>query len=228
MKTWILTGAAFAAGVCLGVLVRETGGGESGFSVELEDGRFYRVERVVDGDTVVLEGGIHLRYIGADTPEVIKVVSDTEPWAAEAKVANQSLVEGKKVRLKFGPEKVDRYGRVLAYVYVGEGEDEKLVEEVLVGRGLARARFVEPNVQLYPRLKALEERARGKNLGMWSSPVRREAGVTFVASCYSRAFHRPECSYAKKISKGNLVTFGSEEEARSTGRHPCPSCLGRD
>lgn len=227
MRGWISVGAAFAAGVCLGVLIRGTGGARSGFSVEFNDGEFYRVERVVDGDTIVLEGGVHLRYVGADTPEVIRVVSEMEPWAAEAKAANQGLVDGKLVRLKFGPEKIDRYGRILAYLYVGEGEEERLVEEILLERGLARARYVEPNVELYPRLKALEERARDKGLGMWSSPVGREAGVRFVASCYSRVYHEPGCAFAKKISKDNLVTFGSEEEVRSTVRRPCPSCLGR-
>ncbi len=210
------------------MLIRGTGRAQASFSVDVEDGQLYRVERVVDGDTIVIEGGMHLRYIGADTPEVMKIVSETEPWAAEATAANQALVEGKKVRVKFEREKIDRYGRVLAHVYVGDGEDEKLVEGVLVERGLARARFIQPNVELYPRLKALEERARGKRMGMWSAPAKREAGVEFVASCYSCVYHKPDCGFAKKISKDNLVTFGSEEEARSTGRRPCPSCLGGD
>lgn len=226
MRTWIVSGAAFAAGVCLGVLVRGTDREHPGFTVDLEDGGLYRVARVVDGDTVVLESGIHIRYIGADTPEVIRVVPAMEPWAAEATAANQGLVDGKHVRLKFEREKIDRYGRVLAHVYVGEGEEEKLVEQVLVERGLARARYVAPNVELYPRLKALEERARGKRLGIWAPSTGREKGTAFVASCYSRVFHEPGCSFAKKISKDNFVTFGSEKEVRATGRRPCPNCLG--
>ncbi|MDD4879863.1 MAG: thermonuclease family protein, partial [Candidatus Omnitrophica bacterium] len=71
-----------------------------------------RVARVIDGDTVVLEDGRHVRYIGMDTPERGK------PYYGEAKKENERLVKGKTVKLEYDVGKADKYGRTLAYVYV--------------------------------------------------------------------------------------------------------------
>ena len=70
----------------------------------------FRVTRIVDGDTVVLEDGRHVRYIGMDTPE------KGHPYYAEAKGENERLVKGKKVSLEYDAEKTDRYRRALSHV----------------------------------------------------------------------------------------------------------------
>src|SRR3954447_12250113 len=76
-----------------------------------------RVQRVVDGDTVVLAGGERVRYIGVDTPESVKPGTPVQCFAEAASHFNTRLIEGERVRLRFDAERRDRYGRLLAYVY---------------------------------------------------------------------------------------------------------------
>jgi len=83
----------------------------------------YLVRNVIDGDTVILSSGKHVRYIGIDTPETRKKIGSSwqyapEKYAEEAKNYNWNLVYARKVRLEFDDEKEDKYGRWLAYVYV--------------------------------------------------------------------------------------------------------------
>ncbi len=79
------------------------------------------VRWVVDGDTVVLADGRHVRYIGIDTPEIDHAKQQAEPLAYGARSVNRQLVEGQSVRLEYDRETTDRYGRTLAYVYRGDG-----------------------------------------------------------------------------------------------------------
>jgi len=72
------------------------------------------VERIIDGDIIVLVGGEKIRYIGMDTPEM----SSEQPYAKEATGLNAILVDGREVRLEYDKERTDRFGRTLAYVYV--------------------------------------------------------------------------------------------------------------
>src|SRR3954467_6321127 len=81
------------------------------------EGGVVRVQRVVDGDTIVLAGGERVRYIGVDTPESVKPGTPVQCFAKAASHFNARLVEGKRVRLRYDAEHQDRYGRTLAYVY---------------------------------------------------------------------------------------------------------------
>jgi micrococcal nuclease len=119
-------------------------------------GEFF-VSKVIDGDTVVLENGEHVRYIGIDTPE------KGRPYYSEAKRQNEKLVKGRKVVLEFDAGKADRYGRVLAYVYAGN----TFVNEELVKNGYALAYTVPPNVKFAKRFVSLQEEARTQKRGLW-------------------------------------------------------------
>jgi len=128
-----------------------------------------RVARVIDGDTVSLASGGVVRYIGIDAPEVRRRehghwVLDPEPFALAASEANRRLVEGRQVLLRFDVERRDRFGRLLAYVYV----DDRLVNEQLVRQGLARAHRYGRNTRLAVRLEAAEREARAAHLGLWA------------------------------------------------------------
>ncbi len=120
-----------------------------------------RVTKVIDGDTIVIEGGYKVRYIGIDTPE------RGEPYYEEAKRANRELVGGKIVRLKEDEkgEGKDRYGRLLRYVYV----DSLFVNAELVRQGYARvypkSRF--PEIEHYNLLKQAEAEAKREGRGIW-------------------------------------------------------------
>jgi micrococcal nuclease len=117
----------------------------------------FRIIRVIDGDTVVLEDGRHVRYIGMDTPE------KERPYYGEAKRENERLVKGKKVRLEYDVEKTDLYGRTLAYVYRGD----IFVNAELVKNGHAMIYTFPPNVKYAETFLALQKKAIEQKRGFW-------------------------------------------------------------
>jgi len=119
------------------------------------------VTQVIDGDTIVIEGGYRVRYIGIDTPEIHP---ELEPFGMEALEANQELVEGKIVRLERDVSQTDKYGRLLRYVYV----DGILVNAELVRLGLAEAKAYPPDTRYQEDLEQLEGEAREAGWGMWA------------------------------------------------------------
>ena len=129
----------------------------------------YRVRKIVDGDTIELAGGERVRYIGIDTPETMKRTAGgwipvSEPWGKEAKEFNRNLVEGKKVILEFDVTKRDKYGRLLAYVYV----EDVMVNLALVTEGLAKVYTFPPNVKYYDQFLSAQKEAQSEGRGMWS------------------------------------------------------------
>jgi len=121
----------------------------------------YFVERVVDGDTIVLSSGERVRYIGIDAPEI----DDNACYSQESKQKNQELVEGKQVKLEKDVSDKDRYGRLLRYVYI----DDQMVNELLVKEGIAIAKEYPPDVKYQNRFLELEAEAQKNQLGRWSA-----------------------------------------------------------
>ena len=119
------------------------------------------VIEVIDGDTIVIEGGYRVRYIGIDTPETHP---ELEPFGLEALEANQQLVEGKIVRLERDVSQTDKYGRLLRYVYV----DGILVNAELVRLGLAEAKAYPPDTKYQEDLEQLEAEAQQAGWGIWA------------------------------------------------------------
>ncbi|OGN91229.1 MAG: hypothetical protein A2Z70_00020 [Chloroflexi bacterium RBG_13_48_17] len=115
------------------------------------------VTRVIDGDTIVIQGGYHVRYIGLDAPE-----SD-EFYYLEAKQMNEELVAGKKVRLEKDISDKDSYGRLLRYVYIGDD----FVNAEIVRQGCAWAIAYPPDVKYQVYLEAMEKEARQLKRGVW-------------------------------------------------------------
>lgn len=126
------------------------------------------VTRVVDGDTVEvrLDGTEEdVRYIGVDTPETVKPDNPVECFGPQASSFNHRLVERRRVRLVFGVERRDVYGRLLAYVYLGD----RFVNAELVQRGLARTLTIPPNDRFAGRFKRLEIAAARAGRGLWGT-----------------------------------------------------------
>ncbi len=125
----------------------------------------YRVKRAVDGDTLALESGKRIRLIGANTPETVKQNTPVEKWGPEASQFTKDFVSGGQVRLEFDKEKLDKYGRTLAYVWVGD----RMLNEELIRAGLAH---YEPNYryakEMKARFKAAENEAKAARRGLWS------------------------------------------------------------
>ncbi|AGC41904.1 thermonuclease [Myxococcus stipitatus DSM 14675] len=127
-----------------------------------------RVAEVIDGDTLVLEGGERVRYVLVDTPE--STSGKQECFGPEALAFNRSLVEGREVTLVDAEACEDRFGRRLAYVSV-EGHD---VSTLLIERGFACVLHIPPaGTSRQAELRALESQARRARRGLWGacSPV---------------------------------------------------------
>jgi len=124
---------------------------------------------VSDGDTVRvrLDSGRveRVRYIGIDTPETAKPDAPGECYADRARDFNERLVGDRDVRLELDVEERDRYGRLLAYVYVGGTN----VGAELVRRGYAVPLTVPPNVRHVTDIRRLARDARSNRRGLWRS-----------------------------------------------------------
>jgi micrococcal nuclease len=104
-----------------------------------------------------------VRYLGIDTPETKHPTRGVEPYGPEAAEANRRLVQGRLVRLEFDVQPRDQYGRLLAYVYVGE----VMVNAELVRQGYALLSTYPPNVTHEALFVRLQREAREAKRGLW-------------------------------------------------------------
>ncbi len=121
-----------------------------------------RVVHVSDGDTIVveLEGRKErVRLIGVDAPEKAQ-----KPWGPRAKAFTMALVLGKTVRLELDVQERDKYGRLLAYVFI----DGTFVNLELLKAGYAVLYTVPPNVKHVQAFRQAQVEAREKGVGVWS------------------------------------------------------------
>lgn len=134
----------------------------------------YIVTRVVDGDTLEVKKGDVLekvRLIGVDTPETVKPNTPVQPYGKEASDYTKKMLLDKEVTLEFDVGKTDRYGRLLAYVYIGD----EMFNETLLREGYARLMTVPPNVKYADRFVAIQKEARETGAGLWGLPESKEA-----------------------------------------------------
>lgn len=131
------------------------------------------VKRAIDGDTIELAGGLRVRLIGIDTPELERGNRGVECFGVQAADKIRELVEGKYVRLVNDVSEFDRYGRVLRYVYVvdfdadTQEEKEIFVNLEIVREGYAYAATFPPDVAHQREFLAAQKYARENNLGLW-------------------------------------------------------------
>ena len=123
------------------------------------------VKHVIDGDTIIAASGEKVRYLGIDTPEITSEKMPAQFFSEESKKANKELVGGRTIRLELDEEKVDKHGRLLAYVYLKDGTfvNAKLIED-----GNARAYFIPPNIKYYAKFKKTEIEAMKNRKGVWN------------------------------------------------------------
>ena len=132
--------------------------GEVAVDGELEDSGVedgvYLVIKVIDGDTIAIEGGAVIRYIGIDTPETVHPSKPVQCFGVEASAKNKELVEGKRVRIEKDISEVDKYNRLLRYIWIGD----VFVNDYLVRQGYAYASTYPPDVKYTDQfIKAQEE-----------------------------------------------------------------------
>lgn len=128
------------------------------------------VKKVIDGDTVELNDGRKVRYVGIDTPETKHPTKGVECFGKEASKQNRMLVEGKIVYLAKDVSEKDRYNRLLRYVYLptpnATGE-ALFVNRYLVEEGYAHTLTYPPDVKFDQLFRKAEQTARENSKGLW-------------------------------------------------------------
>lgn len=125
-----------------------------------------KVVRVVDGDTIEIEGGQKVRYIGINTPETVDPRLSPQCFGKEASLKNKELVEGKEVYLEKDISEVDKYGRLLRYLYLDQNGIS--LNEQLVREGYAVSSSYPPDIKYQDRFKLAETEARNQQKGLWN------------------------------------------------------------
>src|SRR3990167_7168568 len=130
-------------------------------------GEFAIVKRAIDGDTVELENGEKVRYIGIDTPETLDPRKPVQCFGKNASAKNKELVEGKPVWLVKDITDKDKYGRLLRYVYLGDPTQESstFVNLELVKQGFAHSYSYPPDIKFQEEFIQAERVARETKLG---------------------------------------------------------------
>jgi micrococcal nuclease len=178
------------------------------------------VRYAYDGDTVVLTTGEEVRYLGVDAPEMGHNGQKSDFMALESRNYNLNLVRGASVRLEFDEERKDRHGRLLAYVFLENGD---MVNAMLVRKGFAVVLLRKPNTKYFSRLLECQRQAITEKTGIWNKPPEKKEPY-YPASRDSHRFHRPSCPLGKKIARRNLVRLETSEKAYWEGYSPCREC----
>ena len=212
----------------------------------------YRVTRVVDGDTIVVN--YHGKYekvrlLCVDTPESVHPDQIRNiPMGKVASKYTRSHLMGKYVDLEFEGKRRGRYGRLLAYVFVdGKDFNVELVRQGLspyyTKYGLSRKydqefreaeRYARKNglniwgdlglANKYLRLKSKWGQKKSRITAVPTTIPAQAQSCVYIGNRKSHKFHRPDCRYGKKISPGNRTCFDFREEAINTGYTPCKVC----
>jgi micrococcal nuclease len=183
-------------------------------------GTWHQVKWVVDGDTVVLNDGRKVRYIGINTPELEHDGHQAEPFAEEAKRFNASLVDRQEVRLEFDQERIDPYERTLAYVFLRDGT---LVNAEIISHGYAFLLYHPQNRKYDSILLRLQRAAMSAKKGIWKDW--RESPNVYLGNKRSRRFHLSTCAFGKRIKPQNLTVFQRQWDAYREGYAPAERCL---
>lgn len=127
----------------------------------------FLVTKVIDGDTIEIETGQKVRYLGVDTPETVDPRRPVECFGKEAKNKNKQLVEGKRVILEKDISETDKYGRLLRYVYLPMGDNLLFVNDYLIRAGFATVLTYPPDVKFAEQFLKAQSAAKAEKLGLW-------------------------------------------------------------
>ncbi len=183
-------------------------------------GELSKVTRVIDGDTIEVEGGKRVRLIGIDTPEINRT-GETGCFGKEAADYAAKLLDGQMVKMEKDVSEVDRYNRLLRYIYLGD----IMVNDKLVRDGYAKVYTYPPDVKYKDKFLESEKYARENNLGLWSkctsSPVPDASGSS--QSSVSGQQTSVDCSH----NTYNCGDFKTQAEAQNVFDY-CMKSVGYD
>jgi micrococcal nuclease len=182
-------------------------------------GKEYVVRKVLNGDTIQLETGEIVKYIGVEAPELFLKEGGSEFFAREAAKYNKKLVLLKKVRLEYDVEKKDKSGRILAYVYV----KNLFVNGELVKNGCARAVVKPPNTKHKDTLLDHQKKAMEEERGLWQEK-KKDTESYYIGNKRTYVLHRPSCKFVPKIPEKSKIVFRNRMDAIKIGYVPDKYC----
>jgi len=180
----------------------------------------FTVKWVNDGDTIVLTNGKRVRYIGINSPEIDHAKQRAQPFGYAAKTFNKQMVLNRKIRLEFDQEGQDRYGRLLAYIFLPDGI---FLNEYMLQKGYAFFLFRKPNLKYHQRLLKAQQEAMQARKGLWynwSEPKKH-----YIGNRNSRRFHMENCPNARNINRNNRTYFSTKWDAFKDGYAPAGGCI---
>jgi len=181
---------------------------------------WHTVRWVNDGDTVVLTTGQRVRYIGLNAPEIDHADQKAQPYGYQARSFNKDLIFSKRIRLEYDDERVDRYGRLLAYVFL---EDGSFLNARLLREGMAFYLYHPANIKYDQSLLKAQQEAMELKKGLWRNW--RDKDQKLIGNRYSRRFHLATCPLAHKIKSKNKVQFSRKWDAFQQGYAPSKKCI---
>lgn len=207
----------------------------------------FKIARVIDGDTIEMENGERVRYVGIDTPETVDPRDPVQCFGVEAFNKNKELVEGKMARLERDITNRDKYNRLLRYVYVGD----VFINLELVKQGFAYFYSYPPDIKYQEQFLKAQQEARESLRGLWAScpsasqtvsqnaekiPAPIVSSSPINASCQikgninvsgEKIYHLPGCVFYSKTqideNRGEKW-FCAEAEAQAAGWRKALNC----
>jgi micrococcal nuclease len=189
------------------------------FISNIAQSKEYVVRKIINGDTIQLDTGETVRYIGIETPELNLKEGGSEFYAKQASKYNQKLVFMKKVRLEFDKERKDKEGGTLAYVFV----KNVFVNVELIKLGYARANIVPPNDKYKNMFLDYEKKAKQSEKGLWQE-TKKDTETSYIGNKRSYVFHRPSCKSVDKIPEKSKIIFRNRADAIKIGYIPDKMC----
>jgi endonuclease YncB( thermonuclease family) len=207
-----------------------TGGGAAADLPEcrLEATMVRTAVRVIDGETLVLDDGGEVRLVGAMSPRASDVAAEHAvlPLEGRAKRELEAVVLGRSVALAFDGRRSDRYGRLLAQVFVGTASPRVWVQGHMLKRGLARVASMPGSVACLDALAAQERVAREAGAGLWSEAVYqiRSADRTAELLRYRSTFQIVEGRVVSASERSGRIflNFGQDWQADFTAGLDAP------
>lgn len=196
------------------------------------------VTNVVDGDTIDVmfdNKEERVRLLLIDTPETKHPSKPVQPFGPEAFEFTKSNLLGKKVGLEKDVSERDRFGRILAYVWI----EDKMHNETLIEKGLARVATFPPDIKYVDHFRVKQQEAQNKGKGIWSlenyaqekgfqtdlkttqqdknDPIDNECVGKIKGNKNSKIYHLPDGVHYEEIANHNIVWFCTEAEAQDRG-----------
>lgn len=173
------------------------------------------ISRVLDGDTVELQGGDKLRLLAIDTPE------KGAPFYNEATALLRRLTLGRVATIIYAGRRRDRYGRLLGYLYI----DSLFINRAIIDSGLGYVYLFKDNELQLPQVGLLLGSQRGaidRRAGLWS--IEHEPEAYYLALASSFRLHRPNCRSVANRNQNNYRRFPTRVEGLALGLSPCRNC----